>query len=96
MAFPMFWPDDFVIVLIWLCFQVWIEYVQVTSKASFTSMENHSFWFKLWEMIKDYYNIWNMLDIFRIILMALYVIFTICYLKNKPILDAEDALQPMK
>lgn len=38
-------------------------------------------------MIKEYYGIWNMLDIIRIILMALYVFFTIGYLASKDSVD---------
>jgi hypothetical protein len=41
-------------------------------------------------MTKNYYGIWNMLDIVRIILIALYVIFTIMYLLNKPALNEND------
>jgi hypothetical protein len=41
-------------------------------------------------MARDYYGIWNMLDIVRITLMKLYVIFTIMYLLNKPALDEND------
>jgi uncharacterized membrane protein len=68
-----------------------MEWVQATSKGSFTNVEYRSGWHKLWEMTKDYYGVWNLLDILRIILMALYVIFTIGYLVNKQELDEEDA-----
>jgi hypothetical protein len=67
-----------------------MEGIQATSKGSFTNVEYRSRCHKLWEMTKDYYGIWNMLDIVRIILIALYVIFTIMYLLNKPALNEND------
>jgi uncharacterized membrane protein len=94
MIFPVLWPDDFVIVMLWLFFQLWMEYVQATSQGSFTNTEYRSNWHKLWEMTKDYYGIWNMLDVLRLILMALYVIFSICYLVNKPDQEDDSFVQP--
>jgi hypothetical protein len=56
--------------MFWLFFQIWVEWIQVTSSGSFS--------------LSDYANIWNGADLIRIILMALYVVFTILYRVNLP------------
>jgi hypothetical protein len=29
---PLLWPDDFVVIMLWMFAQIWLEYIQSTSK----------------------------------------------------------------
>jgi hypothetical protein len=78
MVFPLIWPDDFLVVMFWMFFQIGVEWIQITSSGSFS--------------ISDYLNVWNFADVLRILLMALYVVFTILYRVNKP--DENEILDP--
>jgi hypothetical protein len=35
MIFPMIWPEDFVIIMLWFFAQLWLEYIQSTSSGTF-------------------------------------------------------------
>jgi hypothetical protein len=64
MSFPFFWASDYIVMLVWLIIQVLLEMLQIKNSDKCS-------------LIDYLTSFWNVIDLLRIVSMALYVAFTI-------------------